>query len=60
MKKLILLATVLFAGCEDSPTPILGCEPVGSIIPDCRFQNPEDMAVVPSGGQLIVSQSESL
>ena len=55
----ILFATMLW-GCGESPTPILGCEPGSRITPDCRFSNPEDLAVVPSGGRLIVSQMGSM
>ena len=44
------------AGCGDSPTPILGCEPGAGITPDCRFQNPEDLALLPSRRGILVSQ----
>jgi hypothetical protein len=44
------------AGCGDSPTPILDCEPGAGITPDCRFQNPEDLALLPSGRGILVSQ----
>ena len=47
-------------GCEDSPTPILGCEPGAGITPDCRFQNPEDLALLPSGRGILVSQFGSM
>lgn len=47
---------LVLTGCGESPTPILGCEAGGGIEPDCRFQNPEDMAVAPQGGRLLVSQ----
>jgi hypothetical protein len=54
MKQLILIYGVLLSGCGESPTPILGCEPGNGITPDCRFQNPEDMAAL--GERLLVSQ----
>lgn len=56
MRILIGLGVLLLAGCGESPTPIIGCAASESITPDCRFQNPEDLAVVPSGGRLLVSQ----
>jgi len=51
-----VLGTVLLlvAGCGESPTPVLGCEPGADITPDCRFQNPEDLAPVANG--FLVSQ----
>ncbi|MCZ6617837.1 MAG: SMP-30/gluconolactonase/LRE family protein [Gammaproteobacteria bacterium] len=58
MKKLIAVCTLLLIGCAESPTPILGCEPSHGMTPDCRFHNPEDMAVL--GDQLLVSQMGSM
>ena len=50
------VAALLLAGCGgDSLTPILGCENGFGIDVDCRFQNPEDMALAPDG-RIIVSQ----
>ena len=50
------IATVLLAGCGgDSLTPILGCDNGFGIEVDCRFQNPEDLALAPDG-RIIVSQ----
>ena len=50
------VAAFLLAGCGgDSLTPILGCEASFGIDVDCRFQNPEDMALAPDG-RIIVSQ----
>ena len=51
------LMLALIAACGGpSPTPIVSCEPVGDMRPDCRFQNPEDLALLPDGETLIVSQ----
>ena len=44
------------AGCSSSVTPIVGCTPKDSIEPVCEFQNPEDIAALPSGKWLLVSQ----
>lgn len=54
MKQLIVIYAVLLLGCSESPTPILGCETSKGITPDCRFHNPEDLAVL--GERLLVSQ----
>jgi hypothetical protein len=42
------------AGCGESPTPVLGCDAGSDITPDCRFQNPEDLAPIANG--FLVSQ----
>ena len=47
---------VLVAGCSDPQPPITTCEAGAGMTPDCRFRNPEDLAVVPGGGALLVSQ----
>ena len=45
----------LLAGCGSDLTPVLGCEDGAGIRVDCRFQNPEDLALAPDG-RVIVSQ----
>lgn len=45
----------LLAGCGSDLTPVLGCEDGAGIRVDCRFQNPEDLALVPDR-RIIVSQ----
>src|SRR5262245_62541888 len=45
---------LVMTGCADSPTTIIGCEASADITPDCRFQNPEDMAPYARG--FLVSQ----
>jgi hypothetical protein len=45
----------LLGACGGSP-PITTCEPGAGITPDCRFQNPEDLAVSPNGNFLLISQ----
>lgn len=47
---------LLLAGCGEALPPIMDCVAEEAITPDCRFQNPEDLAVVPGGGRLLVSQ----
>jgi hypothetical protein len=54
------LLAVVQMGCLRGAPPILGCEPAHRIVPDCRFQNPEDLAVSPSGRFLLVSQFGSV
>ena len=50
------IVAVLLAGCGgDSLTPIVGCENAFGIEVDCRFRNPEDLALAPDG-RIIVSQ----
>lgn len=60
---MLILVVLLLSACgnnEDSPTPVLGCEASGNMTPDCRFQNPEDFALVPGTDQLIVSEFGSM
>jgi hypothetical protein len=47
---------IVLAACSGSTPPITDCVPGHGITPDCRFQNPEDLAVSPSGSFLLVSQ----
>ena len=50
------VAAFLLSGCGgDALTPILDCEAGFGIEVDCRFQNPEDLALAPDG-RIIVSQ----
>ena len=62
-----LLIATLFAGCDQPPptaevvdpaTPSSGpaCDEVGGVSPVCGFRNPEDLAVVPGGKFLVVSE----
>ncbi|MBM4383907.1 MAG: hypothetical protein FJ091_11120 [Deltaproteobacteria bacterium] len=48
------LAAIAGVACGDGPPPISECVPAGDLTPHCRFQNPEDLAVV--GDWLLVSQ----
>jgi hypothetical protein len=53
------IAPLLFAAalaCGPAPTPIVDCEPHGDAEPLCGFQNPEDLALLPSGRRLLVSE----
>ncbi len=47
---------LLLSACGDGLPPITDCQPGSGMTPDCRFQNPEDLAVAPDGERLIVSQ----
>lgn len=51
-----VLFLLVLAGCGESIPPITDCVAAAGMTPDCRFQNPEDLAVVPGGGRLLVSQ----
>ena len=46
------------AGCAQprGAAPITDCEPVGRARPICGFQNPEDLALLPDGYTLVVSE----
>ena len=46
---------LLGAGCSSDLSPVTGCEPGFGIDVDCRFQNPEDLALAPDG-RILVSQ----
>jgi hypothetical protein len=48
------LALVL-AACG-SIEPITSCDPVGAATPLCGFQNPEDLALLPDGRHVLVSE----
>lgn len=48
------------AACSAEHPPIETCEPGDGIIPDCRFQNPEDLVPSPRGRFLIISQFGSM
>lgn len=56
---LIALAAAV-SGCSAEHPPIETCEPGDGIIPDCRFQNPEDLVPSPGGSFLIISQFGSM
>jgi hypothetical protein len=49
-------ALVLGALACGSVEPITSCEPIGSATPLCGFQNPEDLALLPDGRHVIVSE----
>ena len=54
---LLAFSVALFvSGCGGGLPPIADCESGLGITPDCRFQNPEDLAVAPDGERLLVSQ----
>ncbi len=51
----LILAVLMVPACGD-PNIFLECVPANGLIPDCRFQNPEDLALLPDGETLVVSQ----
>lgn len=53
----LLAVLVVAGGLSACTTPeLVGCAPAGGLSADCRFENPEDLAVSPAGGALIVSE----
>ena len=56
----LVLATALglaaLAAASHAAGPILDCEPRGKARPVCGFQSPEDLAVLPGGAALLVSE----
>jgi len=53
----VLAAALLWLpGCGEVTPPITSCEASGAIEPICGFQNPEDLALLPDGRTLVVSQ----
>ena len=57
MRKLFVFSLLLvIAACSDSSAIIRDCESVGDRTPICGWQQPEDMALLPDGISLIVSE----
>ncbi len=60
----ILALGALLSGLAAAPSsalePITDCEPVGRARPICGFQNPEDLALLPDGRTLLVSEYGNL
>ncbi|MEM7410697.1 MAG: SMP-30/gluconolactonase/LRE family protein [Myxococcota bacterium] len=50
-----LAAGLISFGCA-SVEPITGCDPVGDVTPLCGYQNPEDLALLPDGRSVLVSE----
>jgi hypothetical protein len=55
-RALVVGLAVLGFACGGTPEAILGCEDAPGIHPTCGFQNPEDLALLPGGGALLVSE----
>ena len=61
---IIILILTILSGCEDSDRKSvesevnnhINCDEVNGIVPVCGFKNPEDLAVVPGGDLLLVSE----
>lgn len=57
MRPILALAAVALAcACSSPLDPIVECAPVGNARPVCGFQNPEDLALLPGGRSLVISQ----
>lgn len=55
--RLVLIIALATAGCAATgPRPIVGCDASANAKPLCGFQNPEDLAPLPGGGALLVSE----
>jgi hypothetical protein len=52
----LVLGATLLGGCSDGTPPVTTCEPDQGIVPDCRFQNPEDLVPSPANRRILVSQ----
>jgi hypothetical protein len=50
-----LAIALALSGCGSTP-PITSCDPVGAATPLCGFQNPEDLALLPDGRHVLVSE----
>lgn len=42
--------------CSSDPPIITACEPIDGIVPICEFRDPEDLALLPGGAWILVSQ----
>jgi hypothetical protein len=51
----VTFTLVLLGACGGAPA-ITTCEAGAGLTPDCRYQNPEDLAVSPLGNFLLISQ----
>lgn len=56
MRALYLLLAAVLAGCGQPTPPVSGCVPVDGMEPTCGFSHPEDMALMPDGRTLLISQ----
>lgn len=50
------IACILAATACDPFEPIVDCEPIGDAVPLCGWQNPEDLAALPDGRHVLVSE----
>jgi len=50
-----VLLTLVLVACSSHP-PITSCDPIGRAKPLCGYQNPEDLALLPDGRHVIVSE----
>ncbi|MGH7343244.1 MAG: SMP-30/gluconolactonase/LRE family protein, partial [Candidatus Rokuibacteriota bacterium] len=55
-RAMVFAFAVLALACGGSPEAITTCEDAPGMHPICGFQNPEDLAVLPGGKALLVSQ----
>ncbi len=59
MNHVAVSAAIVFAfglvACGSAP-PIASCDPIGAAAPLCGYQNPEDLALLPDGRHVLVSE----
>ncbi len=53
---LCVLLGLGLAACSKPGEPVVDCAPVGDARPICGFKNPEDLALLPGGKTLVLSQ----
>ncbi len=51
-----LVLGLALTGCGSEPGAIVDCTPADGITPVCGFENPEDLAILPGGTWVLVSQ----
>lgn len=51
-----LAASLLLCACSTPLDPVVDCTPSEDARPVCGFQNPEDLALLPAGRSLVISQ----
>lgn len=52
----VVAVALLAGGCGGATDAVTGCEPADGLTPVCGFRNPEDLAALPGGTWMVVSQ----
>lgn len=56
LRTLVICCTAFLFACGEEPIFLQDCSSGNGLVPDCRFKNPEDMALLPDNKTLIISQ----